>query len=204
MADASPTAERREQILGELAEWLHAAARDGQRRLLEAETSEEFERLSGSLCKLARGVRLSVLAQKKQEEARLVAEAKAAKAQADDEARAYAIPRHLRRVRIRAAVGRHVYEELEDDGEVEMFWADMNARLDELEGADDFLETPIETLVARLCRDLGVDPPEPPAPDPGPRVPAKAGDVGEGSQGACGPPTPGGPAPGLARASDSS
>src|SRR5439155_1639773 len=38
MLDASPTAERQEQILGELAEWMHAAAREAQRRLMEAES----------------------------------------------------------------------------------------------------------------------------------------------------------------------
>src|SRR5690349_20084451 len=130
---SSATAERREEILGELAEWLHAGARDAQRRLLAAETAEDFERYTNSLCKLARGVRLSVMVQEKQEEARLTAEARAAKAEAD--AQSEFVPRHIKRVRIRAAIGRHVWTELEDDGEVEVFWADMNARLDELEGA---------------------------------------------------------------------
>ncbi|MGZ6049431.1 MAG: hypothetical protein ACXWKN_13630, partial [Phenylobacterium sp.] len=35
---------------------------------------------------------------------------------------------------------------------------------DELEGEDDFLDTPIDALIARLCRDLGFDPPEPASP----------------------------------------
>jgi hypothetical protein len=42
MTDATATAERREEILGELAEWMHAAAREAQRRLLEAETTDDF------------------------------------------------------------------------------------------------------------------------------------------------------------------
>jgi len=167
---SSATAERREEILGELADWLHAGARDAQRRLLDAETAEDFERYTNSLCKLARGVRLSVTAQKKQEDARLAAEAKAAAEEA--EARSEFVPRHIKRVRVRAAVGRHVWPELEDEGEVDVFWADMNARLDELECAPDFLERPVDELIAELCRDLGYDPPEPPPP-PDPLIPAK-------------------------------
>ena len=73
MSDAAATAERREEILGELGEWMHAAAREAQRRLLAAETTEDFAKLTGSLAKLARGVRQSILLHRKLEAERLEA-----------------------------------------------------------------------------------------------------------------------------------
>src|SRR5690348_2851654 len=72
---SEPLAERQEQILGELAEWMHAAAREAQRRLFDAETPDDFAKLTGSLAKLARGVRQSILLQR-----RLEAERRQAKA----------------------------------------------------------------------------------------------------------------------------
>jgi hypothetical protein len=168
MNDASRTAERREEILGELAEWMHAAAREAQRRLLEAETTDDFVKLAASMAKLARGVRQSILIHRKLEAERLAAQAD------EDRARAQAgsemVPRHFRRVRIRTAITRHVWNELEDAEEAELFREDLNARLDEMEGEEDFLDTPIDDLIAGLCRDLGFEPPEAPpaAAGPGP------------------------------------
>ncbi|MFL5295288.1 MAG: hypothetical protein ACJ798_02790 [Phenylobacterium sp.] len=160
MSSPSPTAERREQIAGELAEWLHAAAREAQRRLMEAESDEAFVSLSGSLSKLARGVRQSLLVQERMESQRLAAEKKAEEEATPSEF----VPRHVKRVRIRAAVGRYVAREMDEEEDIDLLWADMNARLDEWQAADDFLDIPIDVLVARLCRDLGFEPPEP-APD---------------------------------------
>ena len=161
MSEATATAERREEILGELAEWMHAAARAAQRRLLEAETTDDFVKLTASLAKLARGVRQSILIHRKLETERL----EAAQRAEDTAARAVAgsefVPRHLKRVRIRTAITRHVWNELEDEEEAELLRDDLNARLDELEGEDDFLDTPIDDLIAGLCRDLGFAPPEP-------------------------------------------
>jgi hypothetical protein len=167
VTDAAATAERREEILGELAEWMHAAAREAQRRLLEAETTDEFAKLTASLAKLARGVRQSILIHRKLETERLDAARRADEAATSAEAGSEFVPRHLKRVRIRTAITRHVADALEDDGAAELFHDDLNARLDELEGEDDFLDAPIDELIAQLCRDLGFEPPEPrdaPAP----------------------------------------
>ncbi|MFL5298294.1 MAG: hypothetical protein ACJ798_18095 [Phenylobacterium sp.] len=171
MSSASPTAERREQIAGELAEWLHAAAREAQRRLMEAESTEEFVSLSGSLSTLARGVRQSLLVQERMESQRLAAEKKAEEEATPSEF----VPRHVKRVRIRAAVGRYVAREMDEEEDIDLLWADMNARLDEWQAADDFLDIPIDVLVARLCRDLGFEPPE-----PGPAAPDAAASAGGG------------------------
>ena len=70
-AAANPPAERREQIAGELAEWMHAAAREAQRRLLDAESTEDFATLTGALTKLGRSVRQSLALQAKFEKERL-------------------------------------------------------------------------------------------------------------------------------------
>jgi hypothetical protein len=166
MSDATATAERREEILGELAEWMHAAAREAQRRLLAAETTDDFVKLTGSLAKLARGVRQSILIHRKLEAERLDAARRTDEAAADAAAGSEFVPRHLKRVRIRTAIARHVWNELEDEEEAELFRDDLNARLDELEGEDDFLDVPIDDLIARLCRDLGFEPPAAPAPGP--------------------------------------
>src|SRR5689334_579357 len=71
MSGATPTAERREEIAGELAECLHAAAREAQRKLLAAETTEDFASHTNSLCKLARGVRQCLAMHAKFEHGRL-------------------------------------------------------------------------------------------------------------------------------------
>ena len=161
MSEPTATAERREEILGELAEWMHAAAREAQRRLLEAETTDDFVKLTGALAKLGRGVRQSTLIHRKLETERLEAARRAEEAATRAETGSEFVPRHYRRVRIRTAITRHVWNELEDDEEAELFGDDLDARLDEMEGEDDFLDVPIDELIARLCRDLGFEPPTP-------------------------------------------
>jgi hypothetical protein len=157
-------AERREEMLGELAERMHAAAREAQRRLLDAETTDDFAKLTGSMAKLARGVRQSILLQRKLEAERREAERRADEAAAADaQGPSELAPRHLKRVRLRTAIARHVWNELEDDEAAELFRDDLNARLDELEGEEDFLDVPIKALIERLCRDLGFEPPAAPA-----------------------------------------
>jgi hypothetical protein len=160
MPDATASSERREEILGELAEWMHAAAREAQRRLLAAETTDDFVKLTASLAKLARGVRQSILLHRRLEAERLAAAERADEAAARAEGTSEFVPRHVKRVRIRTAITRHVWSEFEDDEEAELFREDLNARLDELEATQDFLDVPIDDLIAGLCRDLGFEPPQ--------------------------------------------
>jgi hypothetical protein len=176
MTEATATAERREEILGELAEWMHAAAREAQRRLLEAESTDDFVKLTASLAKLARGVRQSILIHRKLEAERLEAARRADEAAAGAETASEFVPRHVKRVRLRTAITRHVWKGLEGV-EAELFHEDLNARLDELEGEDDFLDIRIDDLIARLCRDLGFEPPEPSPPPLGMDREARGADA---------------------------
>ncbi|HEX3365162.1 hypothetical protein [Phenylobacterium sp.] len=140
---------------------MHAAAREAQRRLLEAETTDDFAKLTASLAKLARGVRQSILLHRRLEAERLAAAERAEAERAGAEAGSEFVPRYLKRVRIRTAITCHVWNEFDDDEDAELFRDDLNARLDELEGSHDFLDIPIDDLIAGLCRDLGFEPPEP-------------------------------------------
>jgi hypothetical protein len=111
------------------------------------------------MAKLARGVRQSILIHRKLEAERLEAARRADETTVRAEPAPEFAPRHVRRVRLRTAIARHVWNELEDDEEAELFREDLNARLDELEGEDDFLDVPLDDLIAQLCRDLGFEPP---------------------------------------------
>jgi len=157
-------AERREQMLGELAEWMHAAAREAQRRLLEAETSDEFVKLTGSLAKLGRGVRQAILVQRKLEAERLAGDREtAAEVAAEREAAVEA-----RRSRVAGAVGRRMEAAWPDEGRLddnEAFNARLAAldeRLDGLSETEDFLDLDPDALIARLCAEFGL-----PIPDAG-------------------------------------
>ena len=161
MSDAPPAAERREEILGELAEWMHAAAREAQRRLLTAETTDDFVKLTASLAKLARGVRQSILIHRKLEAERLGAAHQVDGSAARKGAAAEFVPRHMKRLRIRTAITRHVWNALEDEDEAELFREELECWLDKRDGEPGFFDTPIDDLIARLCCDFGFEPPEP-------------------------------------------
>src|SRR5258708_868692 len=73
-------------------------------------------------------------------------------------------PGSTRRGRRPPKTSRHVCGEFDDDAEAAAFHDDLNARLDELERTEDFLDVPIDDLIAKLCQDLGFEPPEPAEP----------------------------------------
>ena len=174
MSETGAAAERREQILGELAEGLHAVFKEAQQRTMQAEDDAAFVGLSATLCNIARGVRQCVGWHAKLERERRTFEAETAAEAAD--ARAEAVLR--RKARLAGAVGPRLAtawpepEEFdEDDNEAfnEHIGA-FNARLDDLSEDDDFLDQDPDVLIAKLCDEFGVTAPQPPAP----RVPAKA------------------------------
>jgi hypothetical protein len=161
----SPTAERREAMLGELGEWLHAAAHKTQRKLMESEDTDEVVRLAGSLTKLARGVRQCVLMHDRLESGRLKAESAAAMQQADAEAEVHATAVSRLKSRVGRAVGRRFEgewpetEDLDDNDEFDGRLDHLNERLDDLSETEAFLSQDPDTLIAKLCEEFGVTPP---------------------------------------------
>ncbi len=176
-----PTAERREAILGDLAEWLHDSAREARERLMQAQDTDDFVRLAGSLAKLARGVRQCVLMHDRLEGRRVAAEAEVEAHRADAEAQAHAEAVERQKSRIDRAVSERFDEEWPDEGDQEandvfnQHVARLNERLDDLAEARDFLATDPDALIAKLCQEFGIAPPALAAPTPSPLIPAKAG-----------------------------
>jgi hypothetical protein len=182
MQDATPTAERREQMLGLLAEKTLALACAVQQRALAAETDEAMARLSQAFVRLARSARQSIALHARQESDRLRGEHEAAKAQAG--ARAQAVARRKRRLEhsVEAILCADWDPEIEEDGgESSDLIRSLRERLDDLSEAEDFLDLDPDQLIAQLCEDLAVEaaradavlaphkrsPAAPPQPTPG-------------------------------------
>ena len=168
MSETNASADRREQILGEVAEGLHAVFKETQRRAMEAEDNDEFIRLSGSLHKIARGLRQSLaLHARFERDRREGLEGTPAPAEAAPlDPRRQAIQK--RRRFIARGVERCVWTEYDRDDEDEEHTAvsllrDLDDRLDDLAEDDAFLDADADALIAEFCREIGVDPPARPS-----------------------------------------
>jgi hypothetical protein len=158
MPDATPTAERREQMLGLLAEKTLALACAVQQRALEAETSQEMAQLSQAFVRLSRSVRQSIALHAREERARIRGDREAAEAQA--QARAPAVGRRKARLMrdVMDILGADWDPEIEeDDGESYDLTAALGERLDDLGETEDFLDLDPDQLIAQLCEDLAVE-----------------------------------------------
>ncbi len=158
MSGATPTAERREQMLGLLAEKTLALACAVQQRALEAETSQEMAQLSQAFVRLSRSVRQSIALHARHERDRLRGEQDAAEAKA--QAREPAVERRKEQLH------REVTDILcadwdpdidEDDGESFELDRSLRERLDDLSEAEDFLDIDPDQLIAQLCDDLAAE-----------------------------------------------
>jgi hypothetical protein len=153
-------------MLGELAEWLHAAAHKTQRMLMESEEVDEVVRLNGSLVKLARGVRQCVFMHARLETGRLKAQAlsDAERAEAEREAHEGAVDRL--KSRVERAVSRRFEQawpetgDLDDNDAFNERLEDLGARLDDLSEGEAFLALDPDALIAQLCEEFAVEPPE--------------------------------------------
>jgi hypothetical protein len=155
--ETDPIAERQEQVLGEFAEWLHAAGREAHQRLMASETADDFATYNNALHKLGRGLRQTLVLQRRFIDERLKGEAQArlmAEARRPD-------PVGHKRSRISSAIARVVWNEHEDfdEDEVERFMEDVDDRLLALAGDPAFLDIPGETLIAKLCEEFDLDVP---------------------------------------------
>ena len=191
-------------MLGELAEWLHAAAHKVQRELMAAEDAAEVVGLAGALTKLARGVRQCVLMHDRLEGRRLEAETAAALDRAEAEATAHADAVERQVSRVRRAVARRFEaewpetEDVEDNDAFNQRLERLSDRLDDLSAGEGFLAADADSLIATLCAEFGVAPPafapvpattsaearSAAAPPPPLGFPPSRGRAADGSQGA--------------------
>jgi hypothetical protein len=147
-------ADRHARLLAELAEIGMAAARELGAAITEAETPERKATLATALHKVSRSVRQSIFL-----EARLVRDLVRAEREAAVEARGEAKRRtEQRKGQLAALVERRIWDEHEEDEGrgIEILLAEF---IEKDASLDDFLTAPLETHIARLCADLGLDPP---------------------------------------------
>ena len=158
MSDPTPTAERREQLLGIVAEKTVALLCEVQQRAFEAQTAVDTALLCDTLTKLARSARQSVALHGKLEKDRLRGEPEAAKARA--EVHAVAVKRRKLELQrgVEEALCADWDPEIEDDdGESYHLLGLIQERLDDLSEEEDFLDLDPDKLIARLCEELGVE-----------------------------------------------
>jgi hypothetical protein len=164
MSEAAPI-DRDEAMLAELAELALTAARAAHARLMAAEEAAEFHDAGRSFQRMGRALRQTLALKSKLKRDALV-QAGEARAVADqDRTRQVA----ALKARVRAAVEPEVWNEHERDDWSELDLAELDDRLDAQAEAPDFLDTPVETHIARLRADLGLPPPDDaPTPEPAP------------------------------------
>ena len=158
MLDPTPTAERREQLLGIVAEKTVALLCAVQQRALEAETAADTALLSDTVTKLARSARQSVALHGKLEKDRLRGEPEAAKAQA--QVHALAVKQRKRQLQrgVEAVLCADWDPEIEDgDEESYELNRSLRERLDDVSEEEDFLDLDPDQLIARLCEELAVE-----------------------------------------------
>ena len=158
MSDLTPTAERREQLLGLVAEKTVALLCAVQQRALEAETAADMALLSDTVVKLARSARQSVALHGKLEKDRLRGEPEAAKAQVQ----VHAVAVKKRRLELQHGVEEVLCadwdpEIQDDDGESYHLLGLVQERLDDVSEEEDFLDLDPDQLIARLCEELSVE-----------------------------------------------
>lgn len=158
MSDPTPTAERREQLLGLVAEKTVALLCAVQQRALEAEAAADMALLSDTVVKLARSARQSVALHGKLEKDRLRGEPEAAKAQAQ----VHAVAVKRRKLQLQRGVEAVLCadwdpEIQDDDGESYHVLGLIQERLDDVSEEEDFLDLDPDQLIARLCEELSVE-----------------------------------------------
>ena len=151
----TPRAERRLQMLDELAEIGMAVARAVQRQA-EAEAPSEPGAATLSFNRVSRAMRLTLMLQE-----RFETEGAAAKARAEAQAceEAPPTPEERRKARVERIVERLCQAEHSgDEDEIDRLVIDAGERLDDEDLYGDLMQQPMSVIVARLCRDLDLHP----------------------------------------------
>jgi hypothetical protein len=190
MSDLIPMAERHTRALTELMELGLALARKLQDRALAAATLEEERAASLAFHRISRSVRQTLALETQLERMRrrmLREDIEDAQAQTQQ-----AVER--RKAQVKAVLTRLVWSEHEAD-EVDAMIEGLDSLLAEDALADDFLTQPVEALIARLSRDLGLaaeaDAEEPDGASPAATAPdPAAGSHGSQVEGDWSPPPP--------------
>ena len=156
MSDGRHVIARADLILDELASLALELARHLQRRALEAEDLDQAQRVAGAFHQVSRSARQSLaLAQKLQRER--------VRAEHDDlaftERRALG-RRQTRKADARAAMRRLIWTEAErPEHERLRLSADLDLILDAEALTEAFLQAPLQQILEKLCRLLGLKPP---------------------------------------------
>ena len=155
-------AERREQALALLAERALALACDLQEAALATSDVDEKARLAQVFAKVSRAVRQTFWL-----DARLDADLQRRQAEAEARSEEVIKQRHAaRKKHVRLVVERAVGETFDDEDGLLMSGVD--ERVDEEAFAPDFDDAQVDVIIARLCREYGIEPPGPaPSNDPG-------------------------------------
>ncbi len=158
------TPERIDAMLSIMAEaCLGSVVEAGQRQKVAAD-DEAFERSGRALNQACRNLRQTI-ALKQRFDREEVAKAREAQAAAEADRKAAERDRQARiefkRKRVRRHLENLVWDEY-DDEDADAFCHEVDQRLSDLVHEDDFLDTPLEALIARLSDDIGLnDEPEP-------------------------------------------
>jgi hypothetical protein len=177
--DAPPvlTPERIDAMLSIMAEVCLGSVVEAGQRQKATPDDEAFERSGRALNQSCRNLRQTI-ALKQRFDREEAAKAREAHAAAEADRKAAERDRHARvefkRKRVRRHLENLVWDEY-DDEEAEAFCHDVDQRLSDLVHEDDFLDTPLEDLIARLADDIGLNDepePEPPPQEPAPEEPS--------------------------------
>jgi hypothetical protein len=165
VAPADPAQDRvarHGKVLEELAEIGLDLARALRRQVTEADTPADAGQVAPAFSRIARAVRLALAL-----EDRLAEDHAARVREAEDERAERAAEQERARIKLRhdAAVNRAVVRKMveetveaeTDEGgrESEPLLAALSEKLDELDEAD-FVQLPVDAIVMRICKDLGV------------------------------------------------
>src|SRR3569833_1918417 len=145
--DVRPLIDEQLKLRGELAELGRRSARAVVRDA-ESETPPPAAETALAYTRVSRAVRLCIMLQGKLLEAR----------DEEDELQEMFTPVYRRKARVEKVIERIAEAEAEDDDTADALIIEAGERLDDEDLYGDLMERPMGEIVARLCKDLGLEP----------------------------------------------